>query len=56
MGHKTIQTPNLDRLAGELDRVRTDRHELADRVARLEATIARMRAEEDPGDEQRRQW
>jgi DivIVA domain-containing protein len=46
----------LDRLAGELDRVRTDRHELADRVARLEATIARMRAEEDPGDEQRRQW
>ncbi|ALE85197.1 DivIVA domain-containing protein [Pseudonocardia sp. HH130629-09] len=46
----------LDRLAGELDRVRSDRHELADRVARLEATIARMRAEEDPGDGQRQQW
>lgn len=38
----------LDRLAGEVDRLRSDRHEMADRVARLEATIARMRSEEGP--------
>ncbi|GAA1396754.1 hypothetical protein GCM10009613_48430 [Pseudonocardia kongjuensis] len=40
----------LDRLAGELDRIRVERHELAERVVRLEATIARMRAEEGPDD------
>ncbi len=44
----------LDRLAGELTGP-VRRHELADR-APVGATIARMRAEEDPGDGQRQQW
>ncbi|MFP5068542.1 DivIVA domain-containing protein [Pseudonocardia nantongensis] len=42
----------LDRLAGEVDRLRADRLEMADRVARLETTIARMRSGEVPVDEQ----
>lgn len=42
----------LDRLAGELDRVRAERHELADRVARLEATVAGMRGAPAPGEDQ----
>lgn len=41
----------LDRLAGEVDRLRNDRLEMADRVAGLEATIARMRSGEAPGGE-----
>ena len=38
----------LERLAGELDRVQADRHELAARVNRLETTITRMRGEGGP--------
>lgn len=41
----------LERLAGEVDRLRHDRREMAERVARLEATIARMRSEEGPVDD-----
>ena len=37
------------RLAGELDRVQAERRDLAERVARLETTIARMRNEGPTG-------
>ncbi|MFP5023139.1 DivIVA domain-containing protein [Pseudonocardia phyllosphaerae] len=42
----------LDRLADEVDRLRLERRELAERSARLEATIEQLRSEEAPGDEQ----
>lgn len=45
-GYRMIEVDwALDRLAGELDRVQADRRDLAERVARLETTIARMRNE-----------
>lgn len=47
----------LDRLAGEVDRLRADRQEMAERVARLEATVARMRGEEGRhGGQRTDQW
>jgi DivIVA domain-containing protein len=45
-GYRMIEVDwALERLAGELDRVQADRRDLAERVARLETTIARMRSE-----------
>ncbi len=45
-GYRMIEVDwALERLAGELDRVQSDRRDLAERVVRLETTIARMRNE-----------
>ena len=49
-GYRMIEVDwALERLAGELDRVQADRRDLAERVTRLETTIARMQGEGPTG-------